>query len=194
MSKNAYHHISDTELLSRYAADHDKEWLGILLERYTLLLFGVCMKYLRNEEEAKDAVQQIFLKALNELDKYPVAYPKSWLYKVACNHCLMKLRDQKLNIPINDNDHFTANESFNDPATDLSDHRQKEAMLTQLEESLSALNEEQQTCISFFFLRKKSYQEIADTTGYSLLQVKSHIQNGKRNLKLLMEKKNQLNG
>src|SRR3982751_5500286 len=86
--------MSDTELLQLYEADKNQEWIGILLQRYTLLLLGVCMKYLKDEHEAKDCVQQIFLKVLTELPKYRVDYFKSWLYMVAKNHCLMRLRDK----------------------------------------------------------------------------------------------------
>ena len=86
--------IPDNELLAYYYNDGNNRWLGILLQRYTLLLYGVCMKYLKNEEEAKDAVQQVFEKAINELAKYKVDYFKSWIYMVAKNHCLMKLRDK----------------------------------------------------------------------------------------------------
>jgi RNA polymerase sigma factor (sigma-70 family) len=89
-----YAHITDQQLLEHFYADRNNHWLGILLQRYTLLLLGVCMKYLKNEEEAKDSVQQIFLKAITELHKYKVDYFKSWLYMVAKNHCLMKLRDK----------------------------------------------------------------------------------------------------
>ncbi|MDP1843883.1 MAG: sigma-70 family RNA polymerase sigma factor [Sediminibacterium sp.] len=181
MIKASHNDITDSALLSRFYADQNKEWLGILLERYTLLLLGVCMKYLKNEEEAKDAVQQIFLKALNELEKYPVTYPKSWLYKIACNHCLMKLRDQKINVPLTD--------QFFEESDSPEDHLAKELNLTLLADCLSELNKEQQTCITLFYLRKKSYQEIVKQTGFTALQVKSHIQNGKRNLKLFMEKK-----
>lgn len=172
--------ITDAALLNRFYADQNKEWLGILLERYTLLLFGVCMKYLKNEEDAKDAVQQIFLKALNELEKYPVAYPKSWLYKVACNHCLMKIRDRKINIPLT--------EQFLEEPLVEEDLETKENDLTQLAQCLSLLNKEQQTCITLFYFQKKSYQEIVELTNYTALQVKSHIQNGKRNLKIFMKK------
>ncbi len=91
----SYSHISDTELLDHYYEDKNQEWMGILLERYTLLLLGVCMKYLKNEEEAKDCVQQIFLKVLTEVTKYKIDYFKSWLYMVAKNHCLMKLRGKQ---------------------------------------------------------------------------------------------------
>src|SRR6476619_8489897 len=88
------HDIDDKELLQRFQQDGNNEWLGILLQRYTMLLFGVCMKYLKNEEDAKDSVQQIFLKVINELQKYKVEYFKSWIYMVAKNHCLIKLRDR----------------------------------------------------------------------------------------------------
>src|SRR6476646_297552 len=92
-------HIGDKELLDRFYGDHDNKWLGILLPRYTLLLLGVCMKYLKNEEDAKDSVQQIFLKVIGELHKYKVEYFKSWIYMIAKNHCLMKLR-YKEKIPV----------------------------------------------------------------------------------------------
>jgi RNA polymerase sigma factor (sigma-70 family) len=178
-----YSHISDTELLERFYIDGNNEWLGILLERYTFLLLGVCMKYLKNEEESKDAVQQIFLKAITELAKYKVAYIKSWLYMVAKNHCLMKLRDKHVFVSAEAHEELTSTE------TDKQSLLDKEHSLSLLEQALQELNEEQKTCVTLFYLRKMSYQEIVDQTGYTLLQVKSHIQNGKRNLRISVEKK-----
>ena len=55
--------------------------------------------------------------------------------------------------------------------------------------SLEELNPEQKQCLILFYLEKKSYQEISENTGFSLMQVKSYIQNGKRNLKILLDKK-----
>jgi RNA polymerase sigma-70 factor (ECF subfamily) len=185
LSPGKYNHIDDNELLQKFNADHDNEWLGILLQRYTMLLLGVCMKYLKNEEEAKDAVQQVFLKAINELHKYKVDYFKSWIYMVAKNHCLMKLRDKgKYTSEINDQLMATPDET-----TDKNNYIEKDKALTDMAEALLQLNKEQQLCVTLFYLEKKSYQEITAQTNFSLLQVKSHIQNGKRNLKLLMEKK-----
>jgi len=183
VGKDQYEHITDSELLERFYSDHDNQWLGIVLQRYTLLLLGVCMKYLKNEEEAKDSVQQIFLKAITELGKYRVVYIKSWLYMVARNHCLMKLRDKNIFVPVEDNTQLPATETNRKELAD------KEVTLTLLESSLEELNPEQKTCVTLFYLQKKSYQEIVDHTGYNLSQVKSYIQNGKRNLKLLVEKK-----
>lgn len=183
MLSEKYSHISDQELLQHFYKDGNNEWLGILLERYTYLLLGVCMKYLKNEEESKDAVQQIFLKAITELAKYKVDYIKSWLYMVAKNHCLMKLRDKHVFVPAEEQKGLTAED------IDKEVFIEKENTLSLLENALEELNGEQKTCVTLFYLQKKSYQEIVDTTGFSLLQVKSHIQNGKRNLKIMVEKK-----
>jgi RNA polymerase sigma factor (sigma-70 family) len=173
----------DSEILHSFYLDHNNEWLGILLQRYTGLLLGVCMKYLKNEDDAKDAVQQIFLKTIGELQKYKVDYFKSWLYMIAKNHCLMKLRGKgKITTAINDNlvgeDAAIAKDAI----------VKKEVALTNLEEALKLLNEEQAICVTLFYLQKKSYQEIVGLTSFNMLQVKSNIQNGKRNLKILMQR------
>ena len=186
MNADKYSHISDQEILERFHTDHDNEWLGILLQRYTLLLLGVCMKYLKNEEEAKDSVQQIFLKVIQELHKYRVEYFKSWLYMVAKNYCLMKLRDRQGKIPGELNDRLLATPAEEHDKDELAE---TDYTLELMEGALHELNKEQQLCVTLFYLQKKSYQEISDETGYTMMQVKSHIQNGKRNLRILIEKK-----
>ena len=186
MKADQFNHITDQELLQRFYTDHDNEWLGVLLQRYTLLLLGVSMKYLKNEEEAKDSVQQIFLKVIQELQKYKVEYFKSWLYMVAKNHCLMRIREKqgKITSEINDRISIRPEEDADRQALLQNDHT-----LDLMESALKELNPEQQQCVTLFYLQKKSYQEVSDETGYSMLQVKSYIQNGKRNLKILIEKK-----
>jgi RNA polymerase sigma-70 factor (ECF subfamily) len=181
-----FKHITDQELLEKFYESHDNKWLGILLERYTLLLLGVCMKYLKNQEDAKDSVQQIFLKAITELQKYRVDYFKSWIYMVAKNHCLMKIRDRqgKTNTALNEKLTLTPEETADRQAL-----LQNDTTLDLMTTALQELNTEQKRCVTLFYLQQKSYQEISDQTGYSMMQVKSYIQNGKRNLKILLEKK-----
>ena len=184
LNPEKYKHIDDQQLLLNFYEDKNNEWLGILLNRYTLLLLGVCMKYLKNEEEAKDGVQQVFLKTLTELQKYKVDYFKSWVYMVAKNHCLMKLRDKnRLAVEINEQLHTTADET-----ADTKKLIESDLLFTNMEQALGQLNKEQQLCVTLFYLHKKSYQEIVAATSFSLLQVKSHIQNGKRNLKIMLER------
>ena len=184
MNLRHYNDIEDKELLQRYYQENNNEWLGILLQRYTMLLLGVCMKYLKNEEDAKDSVQQVFLKVINDLPKYKVEFFKSWLYMVAINHCLMKRRGNGKNTTeINEKILATADES---------DARilavEKDIYLNHMEMALEQLNDEQKLCVKLFYLQKKTYHQIADDSGYSVMQVKSHIQNGKRNLKIYMER------
>jgi len=178
-----FQHLTDHQLLEAFYQNGNKRLLGILLQRYTLLLLGVCMKYLKNEEAAKDAVQQIFLKVIGELKRYKVKYFKSWLYMIAKNYCLMQLRNKNNIVPGEINETFIAEE------TGFQKQVQKEILLSALESSIDELNDEQKLCINLFYLKKRSYQQICDLTGFNLMQVKSFIQNGKRNLKLLLEKK-----
>jgi RNA polymerase sigma factor (sigma-70 family) len=186
VKKDNYAHLTDQELLEKFSADHDNEWLGILLQRYTLLLLGVCMKYLKNEEEAKDSVQQVFLKVIQELHKYKVEYFKSWLYMVAKNHCLMRIREKHGKITAELNERTVGQP---DDTTDKQRLIQDDQTLELMAASLEELSLEQRQCVTLFYLQKKSYQQVSDETGYSMLQVKSYIQNGKRNLKILVEKK-----
>ncbi len=183
MSHRSDAHISDQQLLEQWYETRDNRVLGALLQRYTLLLLGVCMKYLKNEEEARDGVQQVFLKAVSELQKYRVEYLKSWLYMIARNHCLMKLR----------NNHIITKETGDWLAEEISEEDKegidKETLLRYMEEAIEQLNAEQKTCVTLFYLHHNSYNEISAATGQTLMQVKSCIQNGKRNLKLLIHKK-----
>lgn len=177
-----YGHIDETTLLARFRADGNTDWLGIILERFTLVLFGVCMKYLKDEEQAKDAVQQVFLKALSEVPKYEIDNIGGWLYQVARNHCLSFLRSKK---------NYTSDEPLKyvpqPEEVPLSLLLEKEKNIDKMREALLDLKEEQRQCVASFYLDKKSYAQISSETGLDIKQVKSNIQNGKRNLRLKME-------
>ncbi|WP_306460914.1 RNA polymerase sigma factor, partial [[Flexibacter] sp. ATCC 35208] len=177
--------LTDEELLQRYKSDDNSQWVGILFDRYAILLLGMCMKYLKNEEDARDSVQQIFLKVLADINKHQVQFFRAWIYMVTKNHCLMQLRQR------NHVRQEEVNEKhLNDPAPpeEKANLAEKEVLLTNMEQALEQLNDEQRICVKLFYLEKCSYSEITEKTGYSLLQVKSYIQNGKRNLKLLLSK------
>ena len=175
--------MTDRELLDRYYTDRDNAWLGILLPRYTLLLLGVCMKYVKDEEEAKDCVQQIFVKVITELAKYRVEYFKSWIYTIARNHCLMQLRaENRVKIHAVDPESVQIAETWH-----LNDKIEKEQQLDQLESCMETLSADQQTVIRLFYLQNKSYREIETFTGMDWNKVRSLIQNGRRNLKICMQ-------
>ncbi|NLR80736.1 RNA polymerase sigma factor [Chitinophaga eiseniae] len=191
MNNPAIQQLTDQELLQRFKADNNSDWIGVLFDRYALLLLGMCMKYLKNEEDARDAVQQIFLKMLSDINKHEIQYFRAWIYQVTKNYCLMQLRQK----------HMKYKEEISDKhmggiAAEQEDkgvYQEKDLLLENMEQAMNQLNPEQRDCVRLFYLEKKSYQDIADQTGYSLLQVKSYIQNGKRNLKLLLEKQQRAN-
>ncbi len=172
--------LSDEELLAKYRQDLRKKWVGELFNRHAHLVFGVCLKYLRNEPEAKDATLELFEKLLIELKEKEVTNFPGWLYTVSKNHCLMILRKQKTHTK-----HTTQlNGTEQTEADEIEDKRLNEVKFEQLETALHELKEEQEVCVRMFYLEQRCYQEIADHTGFPLKKVKSYIQNGKRNLKL----------
>lgn len=178
--------LTDEALLEHYYASKDNRWLGQLLERYTLLLYGVALKYLKEENEARDIVQQVFVKVLEELDKYRVTHFKAWLFTIVRNQCLMKLR-QVAQKPVSLSEDF---KDIHAEEADLNLQQQQEQNLEKLSKALANLNQAQRDCITLFYLEKLSYQQITVRTGYSFHEVKSYIQNGKRNLKIeLLQKR-----
>lgn len=186
---NRIEQYTDATLMELYQKQKDSKWLGYLFERYSLLVFGVCMKYLKQVNDAKDATQQVFEKAFGEINKYEVTYFKSWIYSIARNHCLMQLRGRAHQTVLLD----TIPEEWIEN-TELQEWQDvKQINLSEQSENLTAaikqLNQEQKECIEQFYLKKLSYKEIEERTGYSFQQVKSYIQNGKRNLKIILEQK-----
>ena len=173
-------HISDQELLATYHRDGNAEWLGHLLERYTVTLLGVGMKYLKNQEDARDAVQHVFLTALAEIEKkYPILNFGGWLYRMMMNRCISILRERKYDI-----DDFSINNIESDVNLNEAWHWEKIKQIDYLNDALNELKNEQKICIQLFYLQKQSYQQIADSTGFEVKEVKSHIQNAKRNLRI----------
>ncbi len=187
--KHPYNTYTDTELLQHFRKTADSQWLGWLFERYSLLVFGVCMKYLRNATDAQDATQHVFEKALGEVGKYEIPFFKSWIYSVAKNHCLMQIRSRNSKPGTTDE---LPEETITELLTDQ-ELKMKELLMEeqshQLKAALHELNPEQRICVDMFYLEKLSYHEIETKTGFSFAQVKSHIQNGKRNLRIILEKK-----
>lgn len=175
---------TDEELLSRFRATSDNEWLGILLQRYTVLLLGVAIKYLKDKEQATDAVQQVFLKAITSIPKDEIQNFKGWLYILMRNHCFQLLRDRKYHQP-----EETLYTHTQPTEPDVKTLREQEEEIERMKEALNELDESQKVCISMFYLQKKTYQQIMDEKGFSFMQVKSYIQNGKRRLKTIMSSK-----
>jgi RNA polymerase sigma factor (sigma-70 family) len=181
---------NDAELIAHYKKSRNADYVGVLYERYSHLILGVCLKYLQNEVEAQDLSVSIFEKLLTDLVKHDVLHFPAWLHMVCKNQCLMHLRAlSALSQKQSDLKYFLENDMEN--ANDLHHEKamEKEVKLNMLEDCLQLLTEEQKRCIELFYLQEKSYQEIVSSTKLSANNVKSFIQNGKRNLKNCLQSK-----
>ena len=182
--------LTDEQLVARYASSHDNEIIGILYERYTHLLFTVCYKYLGNDADAEDTVMLVFEKLFVHLKKSEINNFKSWIYTITKNECLMHLRHRKSgeriiedNLKKLDSEIMESVELNHLLSAGDGEHR-----IRFLETAINTLSSEQKQCIELFYLNEKSYREVEQITGFTYNEVKSHIQNGKRNLKQMMER------
>ena len=175
---------SDTELVAAYRQTGDIKVLGDLYQRYMDLVYGVCLKYLKEPEQAQDAVMQIFEELVPKLKKHEVENFRGWLHQVAKNHCLMQLRTPKNLKTVELPSLLMQNEED----VHLNGVMEKEENFQKLEKCIASLSDEQRLMIKLFYLEGRCYNEIVEITGHEWNHVRSLIQNGRRNLKLCMEK------
>ena len=176
---------SDSELLTFYREEHLQEFLVELYGRYTALVYGVALKYLKSVEDAEDMVIQIWEELFAKLSEYDIKSFNSWLYICVRNRCLMELRNRSgIQTVVLDESFMEFSEDLN-----LVDREEDERNDKAVEECMEKLPAKQQICVRKFFIDEQSYKEIADLSGFSLKLVKSCIQNVKRNLKLCLEQK-----
>ena len=174
----------EAEMLSDYRVNGNLETLGKLYQPYMPLIYGLCLKYLKDEELSKDAVMQIFEQLITKLRVHEVTNFKSWLYTLARNHCLMNLRSSNKHEFVNIEDYGVETTAF----LHQDNSELKENQLNSMEKCMEKLPNEQRLAVDLFYLQEKCYKDIADITGFDMNKVKSYIQNGKRNLKICMER------
>jgi RNA polymerase sigma-70 factor (ECF subfamily) len=183
---------TDEDLIARFRSGGDLEVLGYLFSRYMHLVYGVCLKYLKDRERSKDAVMQIFEKLITEVPRHKIENFRSWLHVVTKNYCLMQLRSDRSESErssewLNDQMIFMESVPETHPLDKDEDPVNDEKAL---EDCIEKLKEDQKACIVKFYYENRCYSEIADETGLDIKGVKSNLQNGKRNLKICLERKN----
>jgi RNA polymerase sigma factor (sigma-70 family) len=178
--------LTEAQRLSAYRQTDDVGLVGEVYAPYMEMVFGICYKYLRDEDDSKDAVMQIFEKLVQDLRIHEVGNFKSWLHSVARNHCLMQLRSKRV---------FVGSEEINEENTtwDLQTNESEDIFkldhqLNSLGKCMQSLVSEQRVSIQLFYVEEKCYRDICNETGFDFNKVKSYIQNGKRNLKICMDK------
>jgi len=177
---------ADQELVALYKKSGDLNVLAQLYQRYMDLVYGVCLKYLHDTETSKDAVMAIFEELTGKLSIHEVHYFRGWLLTMTRNHCLMQIRSSKSFRTIE----LEADRMYLEQELHLNGIMEKESLLGALSGCLQALPSEQKLSVEMFYLQNKSYREIQELTGQDWNKVRSSIQNGRRNLKICMEKSN----
>lgn len=176
--------LTDAELVALYKQTGDLQVLGQLYQRYMDLLYGVCLKYFKQPDKSKDAVMQIFEELIKKMRKHEVDNFKSWLYQVAKNYCLMQLRTPRNLRTVEIPESLMQSEEN----VHLNGVLEREENFQRLEYCLTTLSEDQRMAVELFYLQGKCYNEIVQQMGLEWNQVRSFIQNGRRNLKICMEK------
>jgi len=181
-------HHSDEELVELFRRTGNKEIIGLLFKRYTHLVLGVCYKYFDEREDARDVAMNVFESLFTSLHKYEILNFKAWLFTVTKSQCVQLLRNRKKEgTSIRWEENLLAEVMENSGFTHHNIADEEEERIRKLNQAIRKLSPGQQHCILLFYFDSKSYQQIAETTGLGLNEVKSHIQNGKRNLKNLLE-------
>ena len=189
--RNKISRLTDRELIDKFRESEDCEYLGELFKRYSALILGVAFKYLKNHSDSQDATLEVFGLMQQSLLKHDVVHIKNWLHTVTRNHCFMRMR-QENNPPFVylSPDHLAniSNVKEDNPALYVNANGHS-LFGEDVQNAIASLSEEQATCMQLFYYEGKKYREIAELTGYSTKAVKSHIQNGRRNLRNFLDNK-----
>ncbi|HLW29816.1 MAG TPA: sigma-70 family RNA polymerase sigma factor [Brumimicrobium sp.] len=180
ITRKKYKEFSDAELLSSYRSETDKRIIGELYIRYGHLVFGTCLNYLKNKNDAEDIVMEIFMTLGDKIQKHEINYFKSWLFVLTKNNCLMFLRKKKHN-------NLPLNEELVAQSDEIEEKKIKEIKFNELESAIETLEPPQDEVIKLFYIQQMTYKEVSEKLNLTLNKVKSAIQNGKRNLKIKLK-------
>lgn len=169
----------------QFKDDHDPEKLAVLYDRYLEMIYAVCLKYLEDDENARDAVMDIYESLSVKVIRHEIDNFKGWLYTVVKNHCLMQLRKTAGRKIVSIDEEFMQSQQ----QLHQDDVHFNEWQLNNLSGCIETLSADQKKIVDLFYLQQKCYKEIVEQTGFDWNKVRSLVQNGRRNLKICMESK-----
>ncbi len=176
---------TDEELLARYKDSGETRYLGQLYERYMPMVYGVCLKIFRDTGKSEDAVMGIYEELARKVKEHEITAFRGWLYVLARNYCLMEWR--KNNRRPTDY-HPPENMVYYDAVDAPFEVELPREDPKPLEKCLDELPEHQRQSVEWFYFKDKSYKEISELLSEEVGKVRSFIQNGRRNLKICLEK------
>ncbi len=185
--KKKKEYVNDEDLLLQYKQSGDKDLFADLFKKHVTTVYGTCLFYLQDKDEAQDATMVLFEKLMLDISTREINNFKAWLSFVVRNHCISLIRKSKTASKNKKSYYEFEMEETSYEAEEKIQSVSDDVLLQEMKNCLPRLKDKQRICVERFYLQNKSYQDIADETGYSLNEIKSHIQNGKRNLKLMIE-------
>ena len=178
--------LKDEDLITKYRFSHDNTYLGELYLRYLPYVYGVALNQLKSQTEAEELSMTVFNKISSDLKRIEVRQFSDWLYKLVLDLCNIEVRKKTAG---KGESKQILIEELSDEKNDLYINTEDGVKLdsNSLRLAINTLNESQKICIDLFYIQNRSYKEVAETTGYTINQVKTNIQNGKRLLKSYLE-------
>lgn len=175
--------MDEQSLIATFRQKQKMQALAELYGRYVHLVSTLAHSILKQQHLAEDAVNDVFEIIAQDLKTTQVNNFSSWLYSVTKFHCLKLKKKQQKEFAQED---MSQQEATDDAISNLEMELKLQKRIALMQSSLGEIKEHQKTCIELFYLKGMSYHDISDQTGFSVKEVKSYIQNGKRNLKNVM--------
>lgn len=166
--------------------DGDIEKFSYIVEHYQRQIYIYCSRILNSEQDAEDAIQEIFFKVYKSIQSYtPKISFNSWIYKISYNHCINIIRKRNLNKKMDfilklrekENDNFYVNFK-----SGVFSHHLENIFF-------KVLRDEERNLIILSVFHEKNYQEIAEITGKSPEAIRKKISRIKEKIKMEFSKK-----
>jgi RNA polymerase sigma-70 factor (ECF subfamily) len=151
----------------------DKEAFRWLVQTYQRLVFSLSLKMLCDEEEAKDIVQETFIRVWQNIGSYDPERPfVTWLYTIASRLCLDRLKGMKRLLPLPEDESLLRRFATNIDSSRTIENREWMAVVRMLAEGLST---KQRLVFTLCHLEELSSEEVEEITGMDAKQVKSNL-------------------
>lgn len=178
---NAIRDRSETELVTELLARRDGRIFEELYRRSRRKIFGVCFNLLGEAAAAEDACHDAYIRAWEKLDSLRGSDFTAWVRRIAANRCYDELRRRRPD---------ELDENHPEPATD---HRIDRSVIARQEldraiDVIASLEEHQRRVFLLRHIDHHSYEEISEATGFDAKQVKSYLQNARRNFHLAWQR------
>jgi RNA polymerase sigma-70 factor, ECF subfamily len=177
--------ITPDDILIGRILKGDKPCFRVLVERYQNLVFTIAFRITRNREEAEEVAQDVFLKVYNGLGGFEgTAKFSSWIYRIAYNTALTKIRNRREAFKDLDYLGGAENSAISPPVLN-----EAERIFTRdyLNQAINMLEPEEATVISLFYLSEQSLDEIAGILNIEVNAAKVRLHRARKKLREKME-------